>query len=80
MRRKNMTIKKYHREREYVAPSTYGAWTPNRLFNALSQVSMPGPNHPRPYPYFSLPSRLRQAYDVLTYRADALYWQEQKKI
>lgn len=28
----------------------------------------------RPLPYYSLRARLKQAWDVLTYKADALYW------
>ena len=28
----------------------------------------------RPVPYFSIPSRLKMAWDVFTCKADALYW------
>jgi len=28
----------------------------------------------RPIPYYSLKERLKMALDVLTYKADALYW------
>jgi len=28
----------------------------------------------RPIPYFSIPSRLKMAWDVLVCKADALYW------
>ncbi len=31
----------------------------------------------RPIPYYSWPSRIRMAWHVLTYRADALYWTEE---
>lgn len=72
----NMTINKYHKEREYSAPRGYGAWTPNRLMKSMREVSNGTPNAARPYPYFSFIERFKQAWDVFTYRADALYWQE----
>jgi hypothetical protein len=30
----------------------------------------------RPVPYYSLKERIKMAYDVLTYKADAVYWKE----
>lgn len=33
----------------------------------------------RPEPYRSLWTRLLQAWDVLTYKADALYWQDESR-
>lgn len=69
-------MRKYHQEREYSAPRGWGAWTPGTLGKVLRSVGMPGPNAPRPYPYFSFWVRLQQAWDVFKYRADALYWKE----
>lgn len=70
------SIRTYHREREYTRPRGFGAWTPKRLYKALQGIGGPGPNLPRPYPYFSFWVRLKQAWDVFKYRADALYWDE----
>lgn len=34
----------------------------------------------RPLPYYSLVYRLQMAWDVITYKADALYWEVEDKI
>lgn len=72
-----MNLGTYHREREYTKGRGYGHWTPGKLFMAIQKgPAHMGPNSLRPYPYFSLIERARQAWDVFTYRADALYWKE----
>jgi len=58
----------------------WGAYTPKKLYETIKngpQAQVDGQWIPaRPEPYWSFKERLRQAWDVLTYRADALYWKE----
>ncbi len=64
----------------YTKPYGYGAMSPKNVANIVKQCSVeiqPGHWIPaRPLPYYSLIERLRQAWDILTYKADALYWGE----
>lgn len=70
----------FDRDRAYTAPRGWGAWTPGSLMRHLREgPSTPSVNALRPYPYFSFRERIKQAWDVLTYRADALYWKEPKE-
>ncbi len=62
-------------DKHYTKPRGYGAYTPSRLLDAIRSVQRQG-GWVRPLPYYSSVERLRQAWDVFTYRADALYWKE----
>lgn len=73
-----MKLKKYHKERQYISPRGWGAFTPKTLLFSIKTVSSPGKNYLRPYPYFGFLNRLILAWDVFTYRAGALYWNEEK--
>ena len=66
-------------DKHYTKPRGFGAYTPNQVIATLSTISRKG-GHVRPLPYYSLTTRLRQAWDVLTYRADALYWKERDEV
>lgn len=62
----------------YSDPVGWGAYTPKRVESckgAATQVDGVW-MLARPEPYRSLFERIRQAWDVLTYNADALYWKE----
>lgn len=59
----------------YVKPRGYGAYTPKKLINVLNSCATKL-GWARPLPYYSLFERIAQAFDVLTYKADALYWKE----
>jgi hypothetical protein len=72
----NMDIGTYEVERAYTKRKGYGSYTPLTLVGQIQQVSQPGRNAVRPLPYFSFIERFKQAWDVFTYRADALYWKE----
>lgn len=63
-------------DKHYTKPFGWGAYTPEKLLNTIDGVRIKGRKWARPVPYWSFIERLRQAYDVLTYRADALYWKE----
>jgi len=58
----------------------YGAYTPKSLFQSMKDMpsaQVDGKWIPaRPEPYWSFWERLQQAWDVLRYKADALYWGE----
>lgn len=63
-------------------PKGYGAYTPKRVkneVNAGAWVEVDGLWYPaKPEPYYSVIERLKYAWDVLTYRADPLYWYFEK--
>ena len=59
----------------YTKPRGYSSYTPNKIIRIINTVQTKG-GWVRPIPYYSLVERLRQAWDVFTYRADALYWKE----
>lgn len=63
-------------------PKGYGAYTPKRVkdeFNSGTLVEINGLWYPaKSEPYKSLSERLRFAWDVLTYKADPLYWYFEK--
>ena len=66
-------------------PYGWGAWTPEKVINQCSghvlQSRKDGDWEPaKPIPYYSFWERLIQAWHVLTYRADALYWYFEKGI
>jgi hypothetical protein len=57
-----------------------GAYLPIDVTNCNCNQVLNKPGYwvqARPMPYPSFFSRLRQAWDVLTYKADALYWEDQ---
>ena len=66
----------------YKKPTGWSSYTPNKIV----EMSKDSPRSlvenswimARPEPYYSLIERLRQAWDVLTYQADTLYWGEPK--
>lgn len=64
----------------YTKPRGFGAMTPKEVAEIVKHTSVQiGPDKwipARPIPFFSFKERLKQAWDVLTYRADALYWGE----
>jgi len=65
----------------YSEPVGWGSYTPlkiQRLFTDMRTATQVDGRWitARPEPYYSLIERLRQAWDVLRYRADALYWKE----
>jgi hypothetical protein len=39
-----------------------------------------GWTYARPIPFYSWPCRIRMAWHVLTYRADALYWTSDERV
>ena len=63
-------------------PKGYGAWTPEKVKNALNNgamVEIDGLYYPaKPEPYYSFLERVRYAWDVLTYKAEPLYWYFEK--
>ena len=61
----------------YTKPKGWGAYTPGTLMRTInSGIHTRGRRWSRPEPYWSFIERLRHAFDVLTYKADALYWKE----
>lgn len=64
----------------YKRPVGYGSFTPNKIIadhENMPKALVDGKwMMARPEPYWSFWERLRQAWDVLTYKADALYWHE----
>jgi hypothetical protein len=63
----------------YKSPIGYGSYNVENLIATIK--NMPDVEikkgkwiKARPEPYYSFWERLRQAWDVLTYKADALYW------
>jgi len=61
----------------YYRPRGYTAYTPLEIieWTSVAATEHDGswiPARPEPFPSFI--DRLKQAWDVLTYRADALYW------
>ena len=62
----------------YHKPRGFGAYTPDAVVSLVSSIATSTPSGryipARPLPYQSLITRLRQAWDVLTYKADAIYW------
>ena len=55
-----------------------GSYTPLevlKLYNTQTEIKPGCWVIARPIPYYSIVSRLIQAYDVLRYKADALYWE-----
>ena len=61
----------------YYKPREYGSYTPVEIIKWGSETSteLNGKWIPaRPIPFQSLITRIKQAWDVLTYKADALYW------
>jgi hypothetical protein len=60
----------------YTKPRGWGAYTPQRVIDSQKGIGREGGRWVRPEPYWSLKTRLAQAWDVLTYKADALYWKE----
>lgn len=61
-------------------PRGYGAYTPNKVREVVMGGKMvereDGLWEPAvPLPYYSWIERLLQAWDVFTYKADALYWE-----
>jgi hypothetical protein len=59
-------------------PRGYGAYTPETIEKILTNSPMTqidGLWYPaKPEPYYSIKERLIYAWDVLTYKADPLYW------
>lgn len=59
----------------YHKPRGHGAYTPTDIMNWDCSTEIEGRWVPaRPLPFYSFWNRLKQAWDVLRYRADALYW------
>jgi hypothetical protein len=63
----------------HTKPHGYGAWTPSKVIQSCNGETMQqrgdGDWQPsKPLPYYSVFERLTQAWHVLTYQADALYW------
>ncbi len=71
-----ISISTYHKEREYCKPNSFGAYTPGSLIRSQKNIGRSDGKWARPYPYFSFWTRVKQAWDVFKYRADALYWDE----
>jgi hypothetical protein len=64
----------------YTKKKGFTSYTPNEIVNLqrTAQAKVNGKwQIPRPVPYQSFIMRLQQAFDVLTYKADALYWLEE---
>ncbi|TXG76590.1 hypothetical protein E6Q11_04285 [Candidatus Dojkabacteria bacterium] len=59
-------------------PKGYGAYTPDKIkeiFTNVCMVEIDGLWYPaRPEPYKSFIERIRYAWDILTYKAEPLYW------
>lgn len=70
-------------KKHYTPPYGYGAYTPKKVVNSSygnNLANVDGEWIPaRPEPYYSLKERLIQAWHVLTYKADALYWGRTKE-
>ena len=61
----------------YTKPRGWGAYTPQRVIDSQNHgISIKGRRWVRFEPYYHWPTRLKQAWDVFRYRADALYWKE----
>jgi hypothetical protein len=74
-------------ERElYFRPRGHGAYTPVDILNwdCSTEIQSRGFCRggrwvlARPLPFYSFWNRLKQAWDVLRYRADALYWDDRR--
>lgn len=68
-------------KKHYTKPFGYGSMTPEgvkRIVESVSCLTSEGWIPARPEPYYSFRERLVQAWHVLTYRADALYWGKRK--
>lgn len=67
-------------QHHYTKPRGYGAMTPKLVVDTAAHCQTEiSPGHwipARPIPYYSFIDRIKQAWDVLTYKADALYWGE----
>ena len=63
------------KDKHYTKKRGYGSYTPFQLLRMIQTASRKG-GAARPEPYYSVIERLQQAWDVFTYRADALYWKE----
>lgn len=64
----------------YTKPKGWGAYTPQSVIDSQRGIAVEGHKWARPLPYTSLIERLQQAWDVLTYKADALYWKERDEV
>ena len=67
-----------------IQPKGYGYYTPTKVKNVVSSGAYcrgtDGLWYPAvPEPYYSFFERLRYAWHVLTYKADALYWVDEKE-
>lgn len=60
----------------YTKPRGWGAYTPQRVIDSQKGIAREGGKWVRMCPYYHWPTRLKQAWDVFTYKADALYWKE----
>ena len=61
----------------YCKPRGYSSYTPNEIVKCVGEAATEHdgkwiPARPEPFPSFI--ERLKQAWDVLSYKADALYW------
>lgn len=61
----------YYRDQMYFKRRGVGAFTPRSFADATWDSPAA-----RPIPARSIVSRVKQALDVLLYRADAMYWRE----
>jgi len=71
MGQEKTTMEKYHK------PHGHGAFTPQDIKNLTGNSAQLQDGRwiqARPEPYRSFLERLCQAWHVLTYKADALYW------
>lgn len=65
-------------DNHYTKPRGYGSYTPNEIISLSKTVARVG-GQVRPEVYHSFFMRLQQAWDVFTYKADALYWKERNE-
>lgn len=63
------------KDKHYTKKRGHGSYTPWELARMQQSVARKG-GAVRPEPYYSIFTRIMQAWDVLTYKADALYWKE----